>query len=480
MSKTTKVNGPTRRDVLRTLGGCAAMSQTAMLSTLLNLKLTRAAVAAHHYTDYKALVCLFLHGGIDSYNVLVPVGESITDTIKQPYNDYLLARSTLALSEPSLLPITDPTDGRTYGLHPGLTELKQLYDFGHLAFVANVGSLIEPISDVSAYNAARRPLGLFSHNDQQRHWQTATPQSRTQITGWLGRMADVLDDLGNHNAVIPMNIAIDHLNILQTGDDIVPYVVDDRYGAEVLAGYGGGNAANTILTQATDSFLDQSYSDLLKRTFADTNRQAIDAAVSYNEETSAVNLPLSITGVLDDSYIGRQLWQVARAIGARGALGQDRQTFFVERGGWDHHTGLLGAQGNMLPELSAALKAFYEALEFLEVENDVLTFSVSDFARTLGANTNVGSDHAWGANHIVMGGSVDGGKIYGSYPDLYPGNSLDLGRGRLIPTTAVDEYAAQIAMWFGLDNDNVLETVLPNIRTFYSSSETTPPLGFML
>jgi uncharacterized protein (DUF1501 family) len=134
----------------------------------------------------------------------------------------------------------------------------------------------------------------------------------------------------------------------------------------------------------------------------------------------------------------------------------------------------------MLPELSEALKAFYEALELLGVENDVLTYSVSDFARTLGANSNIGSDHAWGANHIVMGGAVDGGKIYGTYPDtLAPGNSLDLGRGRLIPTTSVDEYAAQIALWFGLDNDNVLETVLPNIRNFYSSSETTPPLGFL-
>jgi uncharacterized protein (DUF1501 family) len=293
-------------------------------------------------------------------------------------------------------------------------------------------------------------------------------------------MADVLDDLGNHNPVIPMNIAIDHLNILQTGDDIVPYVVDDRNGAEVLNGYDGGGAANTILTQATDSFLGQSYSDLLKRTFADTNRQAIDAAVDYNTATSAVALPGYITDVLDNSYIGRQLWQVARAIGARGALGQDRQTYFVERGGWDHHSGLLGAQGNMLPELSEALKAFYEALELLGVENDVLTYSVSDFARTLGANSNIGSDHAWGANHIVMGGAVDGGKIYGTYPDtLAPGNSLDLGRGRLIPTTSVDEYAAQIALWFGLDNDNVLETVLPNIRNFYSSSETTPPLGFL-
>ncbi len=174
MSKTkiTKGDSLTRRDALRTLGGCAALTQLSMLSTLLNLGLTRSAMAAIDTTGYKALVCVFLHGGIDSYNLLVP-----TDSV--PYADYRTARGGLALELDTLLDINDPTDGRAYGLHPALEGLQSLYDDGNLAFVANVGSMVEPVDLYSYDNGARLPLGLFSHSDQQRHWQTATPQSRT-------------------------------------------------------------------------------------------------------------------------------------------------------------------------------------------------------------------------------------------------------------------------------------------------------------
>jgi len=476
MSKTKIIRGNdlARRDLLRRLGGCAALTQTSLLSTLLNLSLIRSTAAAIDTSGYKALVCVFLHGGIDSYNMLVPTDD-------EPYADYLLARSNLALELATLHGIADPIDGRAYGLHPGMGDLQSLYDAGNLAFIANVGSLLEPVDAATYGNGARLPLGLFSHSDQQRHWQTATPQSRTQFTGWLGRMADILDDTVNRNPAISMNIAIDHLNILQTGDGIVPYVVDDRDGAEVLAGYGAGNAMDLILTGATDSFLEQSYADLLKRSHARLNRQSIDAAVDYNDATHSVVIDSAIIGTLKNSYLGRQLLQVAKAIGAQQVLGQDRQVFFVERGGWDNHANLLAKQDFLLPEVNQAFKAFYDAMVYLGVENDVVTFTASDFARTLSANSNDGSDHAWGGNHIVMGGSVDGGRLYGSYPDsLAPGNSLDLGRGRLIPTLSVDEYAAELAMWFGIDNDANLETILPNIRNFYSASDPIPPLGFML
>jgi uncharacterized protein (DUF1501 family) len=497
-TRTTKPKGLTRRDALRTLGGgCAAMTQTSLLSALLNLNLTRSAAAAIDTTGYKAMVCVFLHGGIDSYNLLVP-----TDT--QAFEDYKLARGGLALTDglgdpdPGLHDIVDPTDGRAYGLHPALGDLWQLYDEEKLAFVANVGSMVEPV-DLGTYGSARVPLGLYSHSDQQRHWQTSTPQSRTQITGWAGRMADVLDDLVNRNPVIPMNIAVDHLNILQTGDTIVPYVVDDANGAEEFTANRYANTMDLILADATSSFLDQTYSDLVKRTFANMNAQAIEAAESYNLFTDAVTthpddrdplLPLpevpyldpGITDILENQtgHIGRQLLQVAKAIGAHVALDQDRQVFFVERGGWDHHSGLITNQNNMLPELSRALKAFYDATADFGLADMVVTFTASDFARTLNPNSNAGSDHAWGGNHVVIGDGVDGGKIFGTYPDaLAPGNILDLGRGRLIPTTSVDLYSAELALWFGLDNDNVLETIIPNIRNFYSASEATPPLGFM-
>ena len=170
----------------------------------------------------------------------------------------------------------------------------------------------------------------------------------------------------------------------------------------------------------------------------------------------------------------------AKTIAARQTLGQTRQIFLVERGGWDHHSNLKTNQRNMLPEISQALAAFYAATEELGVETDVTTFSISDFARTLSQNGSNGSDHAWGANHYVMGGAVKGGSVYGDYPQsLAAGNPLDVGRGRLIPTTAVDQYAAELALWFGMQNNGDLETVLPNIRNFYASGASASPLGFM-
>ncbi len=470
---------PSRRQFLYGLGtGCAALTQSAALSTLLNLSLTRSAAAAIDVSGYKALVCIFLFGGIDTYNVLVP-GEP------DEYADYVTARSTLALPEAGLHSINNPLEGgRVFNLHPGLGDLVDLYNDGNLAFVANVGSLIEPV-DYSTYgNSARLPLGLYSHSDQQRHWQTSTPQSRTEITGWLGRMADILSDTVNQNEAISMNIAIDRLNILQTGDQIIPYVVDDKNGAQILNGYGGGSEQDLILTETTDSFLQQNYTNLFKSTHRKFRAGAIDAADSYNNATSEIEEQLSGATVTDlkSTSLGQQLLQVALAIGARTELEQTRQVFFASRGGWDNHAGLIGIQAALLPQVGSALKAFYTALVELGVENDVVTYTASDFARTLNANSNEGSDHAWGGNHIVMGGSVDGGNIFGQYPvTLDPVlNQLDVGRGRLIPTTSVDSYTAEMARWFGIDNDSVLETIIPNIRNFYGSSETGAPVGFLL
>jgi uncharacterized protein (DUF1501 family) len=491
-SRIAKNIGLSRRSLLRGMGGCAAMSQVPVLSTVLNLSLTNAAAAAIDTTGYKALVCVFLHGGIDSFNMLAPTDDG------GPYDDYVLARGALALEREDpvtlppnpMLPIVDAAGapGMTnYGLHPGLAGVRDLYNAGNLAFVANLGSLVEPM-DLSTYYTGRRPLGLYSHSDLQRHWQTATPQSRTQITGWAGRMADVLDPLTNENPAIPMNIAVDYMNIFQTGDTLTPYVVDDRNGAEEFTANKYSNAMDLIMSDATDSFLSQTYSNLLKRTMADVSFQAIEAAENYNAMTESVfpdpEDPLAPQFVKtlanDTGHLGRQLLQVAKAIGAHTGLLQNRQVFFVEAHGWDHHASLLTNQGNMLPAVGNALKAFYEATEYLNEHNNVVAFTASDFARTLNGNANIGSDHAWGGNYIVMGGAVQGGQIFGTYPDsLAPGNPLDVGRGRLIPTTSVDEYNATMALWFGMENDGVLETMLPNIRNFYDASETEPPLGFL-
>ena len=466
-SRTESPRSVSRRDFLRLSGGCAALTSTSLLSAVLNLSLTKSALSAvSDVTGYKALVCVFLAGGNDSFNMLAPYepGE---------YDDYAAVRANLALARQDLLPIRD-ANGRRFGLHPSMREVRDLYSAGRLAFLANVGSLIAP-TDVAAARAEQNlPVGLFSHADAQRHWQTAVPQSRTQITGWAGRMADALTDSANRNPTISMNLALNELNLLQTGDDVVPFVIGAD-GASELVGYGGTSVQQRILTRATDSLLEQTYTDLLQRTHARIRRGSIDGAIAFNAATRAVELSTSFP----NTGLGGQLAMVARSIGARRDLDQSRQIFFVKRGGWDHHDFVLFNQANLLTELSSALGAFYDATSELGVAGDVTVFTVSDFGRTLSSNGN-GSDHAWGGNHIVMGGGVRGGRVYGQYPEsLALGNPRDLGRGRLVPTTAADEYSAELALWFGIPNDASLELVLPNIRRFYASGNATPPIGFM-
>ena len=471
-----------RRNLL--LGGMGACTSSTMLSTLLDLRLTRSAVAASGDTSgYKALVCMFMNGGWDSYNVLTPYEPS-------EYSDYVSVRGApgsdggLALprntgTAADLLPISDST-GRQFGIHWGMTELQDMYNDGDLAFIANTGSMIGPTDKSDYDNRINLPLGLFSHADHQRHWQSTVPQSRTQLTGWAGRMADCLTDTTNSNPTISLNIAVNNLNIMQTGDQVIPYVVNESGGAQLLGGYNGGNARSRILTRVTNNVLSQTYQDLLQQTHATTSRDAVDAAIEFN---GAINAS-EIQTTFPNTQMGRRLQMVARSIGARETLGQRRQIFMVQRGGWDHHQNLIGGQAAMLPEISEALGAFKNALNEMGVFDEVTVFSISDFARTLNTNGQ-GSDHAWGGNQFIMGGSVAGGDVYGNYPSslLNPasptGGNLNLGRGRLIPTTAVDQYYAELAMWFGLTNGSDLETVLPNIRNFHASGATDSPIGFM-
>ena len=459
--------GVSRRQVLKTVPACAAVTSGSMLSQMLSLKMTNSVMAnVSNVTGYKATVCLFLYGGMDSFNMLIPNDAA-------GYADYASARGNLAIPQGDLLPITDST-GRAFGLHPAVPELKQLFDDGDLGFVANVGALIEP-TDMAQYdNRVRLPLGLFSHNDQQQHWQTSIPQSRTQLTGWAGRMADLLTDATNTNPAVSMNIALGKLNILQTGDGVTPYVIEAS-GATQLDKYRYPTwNQSRVFKLATDGLLNETYTDLLNQTHVNTRRTAVDAAISFAAATDAVTLNTTFGG--DD--LSKNLEMVAKSIAARGDLGQTRQTFFVAMGGWDHHDNLLSNTQNMFPVVSAALKSFNEAMIELGVHDDVTLFSATDFGRTLTSNGD-GSDHAWGGNSIVMGGGVQGGTIHGDYPTSLISNDLDTGRGRLIPTTSVDELAAELAMWFGVPNDSNLETMLPNIRNFFSSGAAGGPLGFM-
>ncbi len=459
----------TRRQFLGQ-ASCAAISSTALFSTLLNLRMAGTAAAqSGGGSDYKALVCLFLAGGNDSFNLLVPSGNAAHE-----YPQYQAIRQDLALPQASLLPLTPLNDpGRTLGLHPSMAGLQGLFANGKAAMVANVGTLVERITKAQYENGTVPvPLGLYSHSDQIQQWQTSIPESATGI-GWGGRTADLLHML-NANQDISMNISLSGSNVWQAGQEVVEYSITDN-GSIGLSGYeGSGTGRSATRGAAVDSQLALTYRNLFEETFAKGSRKAIDAHFNF---MAAINAAPALTTVFPASNLGDNLRMVARVIAARQGLNVRRQTFFVQAGGWDHHDELIANQQGMLDDVSQAVTAFYNATVELGIQDSVVLFSASDFSRTLTSN-GAGSYHTWGGNHFVVGGPVVGQRIYGQYPDLYDDNALDTGRGRLIPTTSVDEYFAELALWLGVDRGN-LDVVLPNIARFYDPNSATMPLGFL-
>lgn len=446
---------------------CAAIGSTALFNTLLNLRLagTAAGQSIGGGNDYKALVCLFLAGGNDSFNMLVPRGST-------EYAEYQAIRRDLALPQEELLAI-NPLNaiGRQLGVHPSMADVQNLFEGGKLAFVANVGTLVERINKQQYENGSVPiPLGLYSHSDQIQQWQTSVPDRVTAI-GWGGRTADLLTAL-NQNQQISMNISIAGSNVWQAGNQVVEYSISP-YGATELEGYEGTWNYSAPRGAAIDSQLDLEYKNLFEQTFAQRTRGAIDASYLF---MNAINSGPALTTTFPaDSWLGAQLQMVARTIAARNTLNVRRQTFFVMAGGWDHHDEVINNQQVMLGDVSSCLGAFNAAMLELGMQDNVTLFTASDFGRTLTSN-GAGSDHAWGGNHIVMGGAVQGQRIFGQYPDLYEDNPLDTGRGRLIPTTSVDELFADLALWLGVDKTN-LPLVLPNIERFYSLQSAQSPLG---
>jgi len=471
---------------------CSAVSSIPVLNTLLNLRLAGsiANAAPPAPGEYRALVCLFLSGGNDSFNLLSPFsGPSATHADSRA--EYATSRGNLALPLESLHQILpDNTPGRTFGVHPSMPNLAARFQSGDAAFVANVGTLIEPVSNrAQVANASKRlPLGLYSHSDQIEQWQTSVPQSRTGI-GWGGRLMDLLRDI-NPGQAVSMNISTDGSNVFQSGTSGAEYAVnpgnanEPAGGAVPLSGYDAGYSASSftnVASAAVDGMLARQYGHLLQDTFQKKRREARDAYEMYASATAPA-LPGNVT--FPNTALGRQLRQVAKAIMGRNGLGALRQTFFVNRGGWDHHSDTLLLQRDMLAEVDAAVGAFWAQLTALGIENQVTLFTGSDFGRTLTSNDR-GSDHAWGGNHFVMGGSVIGRRIYGQYPGLalnsesgFEINPLDTGRGRLIPTTSCDEYFAELALWLGVPRSS-LPLVLPNIGNFIATAGSAPPLGFL-
>lgn len=448
--------------------GCRlGVAASTLGSSLLQLGLARQA-AAQSGDDYKALVCILLAGGNDSYNMLVPNDPST-------YGAYASIRSDLALPQETLRPLsnTDPL-GRAFAVHPGMPGLQSLFAEGKAALLSNVGTLLEPM-DTAALQAelASTPLGLFSHSDQIQQWQTAVSDERI-AQGWGGRIADLLEG-GNPANGISMNISLAGNNTFQAGDLTSPYAISPvGNGAPALAGYDDPGERGEFVRAAIDGLLATQQEQLFRGEYAQRLSQAIESqTVFVNALESAPEIPFAFSATGFSSV----LRQIARVINARSFLGAPRQTFFVTVGGWDHHDEVIDNQAMMLPEIDTGLVEFQAAMDGLGIADQVTTFTISDFGRTLTSNGR-GSDHGWGGHHIILGGAVKGGQIYGEYPDINPSNPLDVGRGIYAPTTSVDEYFGELALWFGVSGGD-LGHVLPNANRFFSPVSGGRPLGFL-
>lgn len=448
---------------------CASVGSIAALSSIFNLRLSGSLAAADNplEEDYKALVCVFLAGGNDSFNMLTPSsGEA--------YDDYASARGGLALVPGELSNFSETLpDGRQLALNSNMSELLGLYESEKAAFVANVGTLVEATTVAGVQDgSAKLPLGLFSHSDQQMHWQSGLPDSRFPSSGWGGRLAEIFVDLNGVSGV-SMNISLAGVNLFQSS--AATNVFSKAVGSvPELLNWNNPLSAYMARRQAIESVLDAEYQNVFKKSFVAGTKEAIAAGKEYTDALASadpVASPFSPT-----NSISMQLKDVVESISARSGLNKKRQTFFVMAGGWDHHSSLDPHPG-MLAELSQAISEFQVAMGELGLENKVTLFTASDFGRTLSANGE-GSDHGWGGNQIVVGGAVNGKKVYGDYPDLALGSSLDTGRGRFVPTTSVDEYFAELALWMGVSKSN-LPLIFPNLNRFYDLSNESPPLGLM-
>lgn len=456
-----------RRSFLR--HSCATgLTAATLSSSLLTLFASRQAVAATP-GDYKALVCILLAGGNDSFNMLVPNDAD-------QYAEYASLRADLALPSETLLPLSGQTpEGRNFALHPGMASLQSLYADGDAALLANVGTLLEPVDAQAVESgAAELPLGLYSHSDQIAQWQTVLPQSRV-AEGWGGRMADLLQP-ANPPGGISMNISLSGSNVFQSGADTVEYSISaEGDGAAGINAYDADNDFGAFRKRMIDELLAVPQENIFRREYANRLRRAVTAeSVFVDAIQTAPTLNTSFSG----NYFSAALRQIARTIGSASALNANRQTFFITVGGWDHHDEVLENQATMLPMIADGLREFRDALIELDVLDQVTTFTTSDFGRTLTSNGK-GSDHGWGGHHIIMGGAVRGGSIYGSYPLLSAASPLDVGRGVYIPTTPIDLYFAELALWFGVPVSD-LSAVLPNVTRFYSPGSSSPPLGFLL
>jgi uncharacterized protein (DUF1501 family) len=506
----------TRRNFIRQ-GICAALGTAALTNSIRDLRFINAAMAQsiNTITDYKALICIFLQGGNDSNNLIIP-------TIPSEWANYAAIRTpVLAIPNTDGGPATAlalnnlTQDGHTYGINPACPELQALFNGGKLAVVFNVGTLVYPVTQAQ-YQAASvaLPPQLFSHADQQVQWQTSI-SDRPPVTGWGGRCADLLDTYNPKNGandVLSMCISLAGSNTFEVGGTVQGYSISSSGVVSLNSSLGPTSARPALqanlnnllgIDAAHQNMLVQNYALAMEHALASgagltTALTASPMATYWNTFPSTVTVPNG-GGTFTSSLLA-QMKMVAKVIeagyrsAATGGLGMKRQIFFVQVGGYDLHTGqtdnagsttvnntkvIIGAQANLFAELSQSINALNNALTQIGTQygdpafpQRVTAFTSSDFGRTLPSNS-LGSDHGWGSHHLVYGGAVQGQRSYGKFPTLAVGGPDDTSTGRWIPTTSVDQYAATLATWFGVDNTNI-GTVFPNLGRF-----ATPNLGFL-
>ena len=404
--------------------------------------------------DYRALVCVLLAGGADSFNLLVPRSESA-------YSMYKARRGDLSLDLNHLLPISAEQGTTTFGLHPSLTGLQGLFERQHGAWLTNIGPLVEPTSP-DAFNAGQvdLPLGLFSHADQISSWQTVDPGTRT-TTGFGGRLGDQLIKQ-NLQQPLATSITLSGSNVFQSGRSSGSYSMNAGEGVRTIGGFDDSDVFRSALTR----LIAEDRGNVLRRAYAEKLDSAISTGAVFREALSQAQ---TLNTEFAADPFSSAMAQIARVMSIRQLLGARRQTFFVTYGGWDHHEDTLGQMENMLPALDQGLSQFFAAMEELGMSHQVTTFTISDFGRTLTSNGK-GSDHGWGGQAWVMGGAVNGGQIFGQYPDLDADNPLDVGRGRFLPTTSVDALYAEFSRWMGVEPLDH-PSLLPNYAKFVGESQ---------
>lgn len=449
-----------RRGFIRTC--LAAVGGAGALAIQGRLGLVRAALAAgggYAFDDYRSLVCVYLDGGNDAFNMFVPYASSA-------YAEYAGIRRGLAIPRPELLPVRDGS----HAFHPAMSGLRDLYDAGRLGVVSNTGVLFEPLTRAQVRSGnVPLPPDLFSHSHQKTIWQTTRPAATgVRLAGWGGRMADLLRDANADNG-IPPTFSLSGLNAWQAGDRVQPLSVRPWAGIPKFDLYNENWSADRIASWERILALPRSHP--MERQYAGMTA-AVRGRLDVLREAYAQSVDPA-TPFDSGNDLANQLYAVARLISIRELLGMKRQIFYVSLGGWDTHGNQLADHASRLRELDSALASFYRATVELGVADSTLTFTASEFGRTLTSNGD-GTDHAWGAHQLVLGDAVRGGRVTGELPSLALGGPDDAGvDGRIIPRYALDQYGATLARWMGLDSGDILE-IFPHLRNF-----DTLDLGFL-